>query len=85
MQHARDGIPSCTVDEDVIKEEKEKQLKIRFYNFIHEDLEGRRGIAKSKSHGTRIHSGLHGCEKSSSECLPLSSRSDGIPSEDLIW
>ena len=44
------GFPSCTVDEDVIKEDKEKHPKIRFYNFIHEALECRKGIKKSKRH-----------------------------------
>ena len=44
------GFPICIVDEDVIKEDKEKHLTIRFVNFIHEALECRRGITKSKRH-----------------------------------
>lgn len=42
--------PSGTVDEDVIEEYKDKDPKIGIYNFIHEALEGSRGITKSKSH-----------------------------------
>lgn len=33
-------IPRLTIDEDVIKEDKEKGAEIRFHNFIHESLEG---------------------------------------------
>ena len=44
------GSPIGTVDEDVIKEEKDKHPKIRFENFIHEALECRRGITKSERH-----------------------------------
>jgi hypothetical protein len=44
------GFPICTIDEDVIKQDKEKQSKIRFENFIHEDLDCRRGITNSKRH-----------------------------------
>jgi hypothetical protein len=34
------GIPSATVNEDVIKEDQEKLSKVRFQYFIHETLEG---------------------------------------------
>ena len=44
------SIPSCTADEDGIKEDKDKDLKIRLHNFIHEALEGKGGITKSKRH-----------------------------------
>jgi hypothetical protein len=44
------GIPSAAIDEDVIKENQDKLLKVRFQYFIHETLEGGWGIAKAKSH-----------------------------------
>lgn len=39
--------PRLTVDEDVFKEDKDKVPEKRFQNFIHEALEGGRGITKN--------------------------------------
>ena len=40
--------PRLTVDEDAIKNNKDKGPEIRIENFIHENLEGGRCITKSK-------------------------------------
>lgn len=48
------SFPRLTVDEDVIKEYKDKGLKIWLHNFIHEAMEGGRNIAKSKRHNQKI-------------------------------
>ena len=48
------SFPRLIVDEDVIKEDKEKVSKIRFHNFIHEALEGGRHITKSKRHNQKL-------------------------------
>jgi hypothetical protein len=44
------AIPSVVVNEDVIKENQDKFLKVRFQYFIHDTLEGGWGIAKDKRH-----------------------------------
>ena len=48
------SFPRSTIDEIVIKEDKEKGSKIRFHKFIHEDLEGGRRIAMSKRNNQKI-------------------------------
>jgi hypothetical protein len=44
------GIPSVIVNEDVIKENQDKLLKVMFQEFIHETFEGGWGIEKAKRH-----------------------------------
>jgi hypothetical protein len=44
------AIPSAVVNENVIKENQEKILKVRFQYFSHDTLEGGWGIAKAKRH-----------------------------------
>jgi hypothetical protein len=44
------GIPSAAVNEDVVKESQNKLPKVGLQEFIHETLEGRWGISKSKRH-----------------------------------
>ena len=44
------GIPSATVNKNVIKENKNKFPKVGIQEFIHETLEGRWSIAKPKRH-----------------------------------
>ena len=46
--------PIFTIDEDVIKEHKEKGLKIRFQYVIHESLEGGWCILKAKRHDQKL-------------------------------
>jgi hypothetical protein len=44
------GIPSAAINEDVVEEYQDKISKVGLEDFIHETLEGRWGIAKSKRH-----------------------------------
>ena len=48
------SFPRLTVDEDVLKEDKDKGLEIWFHNFIHETLEGGWFITKSKRRNQKL-------------------------------
>ena len=54
--------PRLIVDEDVVKEHKDKGLKIRFQCVIHEALEGGRCIAKAKRHDQELIMAFMGME-----------------------
>jgi hypothetical protein len=44
------GMPSFTIDQDVIKKDKDKMMEKGLKYVVHETLEGGRCIAKAKGH-----------------------------------
>jgi hypothetical protein len=44
------GLPSFTIDENIIKENYDKMKKRRMEDMIHEALEGGGGITEAKGH-----------------------------------
>jgi hypothetical protein len=74
-----------TINEDVIKENQDKLLKVRFQYFIHDTLEGGWSIAKAKRHDQEFIMSLMSSESKSLEYLPPSSRFGDNQIEGLIW
>ena len=75
----------AAVDEDVIKENKEKFYEIWFEKVVHDALKSRWGIKKTKWHDQELIMAFMSSESSFSECRLPSCEFGSSLSEDPAW